>query len=91
MDGPGKPGLFLMTKKYRFKFRPNGVVIEVDAWDVAGMVKSTHDWECMDDVAELLLGEDSHVLNSHKAEPVVEAPEVIADKPRRGRPPLIRQ
>lgn len=72
-------------QKYRFKFKANGVVIEVDAWDVAGMVKNSHDWECLDDVAELLLGEASHVLNNKEVTPI------IKDKPRRGRPPLIKQ
>jgi hypothetical protein len=43
--------------KYKFKYRETGSVSEFDAWDVPEMVKNHHDWECLDDVSSLLLGE----------------------------------
>ena len=46
-----------MTEKYRFKFKDNGTIVNVQAMDVKEMVKNSHDWECMDDVSDILLGD----------------------------------
>lgn len=46
-----------MDKKYRFKSKHSPAICEFDAWDVPEMVKNHHDWECLDDVSDVLLGE----------------------------------
>lgn len=43
--------------KYRFKYKETGSISSFDAWDVPEMVRNHHDWECLDDVSDLLLGE----------------------------------
>jgi hypothetical protein len=43
--------------KYKFRYRENGTICEFDAWDVAEMVRSVSEWECLDDVSDLLLGD----------------------------------
>ena len=46
-----------MSKKYKFEFRKNGSVIEVDPWDVPEMIKNALDWKPLDDVTPVMLGD----------------------------------
>ena len=55
-----------MNKKYRFEFRQNKTVIEVDPWDVAEMIKNSHDWKPLDDVTPVLLGDAYSVTKEGK-------------------------
>ena len=43
--------------KYRFKSTHSGVICDFDAWDVPEMIKNVHDWECLDDVSKVMLGD----------------------------------
>lgn len=45
-----------MDQKYRFQYRHGTSIVEMDAWDVAEMVRNSHDWICLDDVSRVLLG-----------------------------------
>lgn len=55
-----------MDKKYRFEYRKNKSVIEVDAWDVQEMIKNSHDWKPLDDVTQVLLGDAYSVTKEAK-------------------------
>ena len=56
----------MKTKKYRFKFRQNGSICEFESWDVPEMIKQYQDWECLDDVTDLLLGDAIHAIPKRK-------------------------
>lgn len=51
--------------KYRFKYRDNGTVIEVDPWDVPEMVSNSHDWEALDDVTDVMLNREGPAIVEH--------------------------
>lgn len=49
--------------KYRFAYKDNPkVVVEMEAHDVAEMVRNAHDWICLDDVSRVLLGDAADVV-----------------------------
>lgn len=60
---------FFMDQKYRFKSTHSGVICLFDAWDVPEMVKNYHDWECLDDVSDVLLGEAADKIVRNTPEP----------------------
>lgn len=47
---------------YKFKYRENGTVIAVEDWDVKEMIKNSDEWECLDDVSRVVLGEAADVV-----------------------------
>jgi hypothetical protein len=51
-----------MDKKYRFKYRDTGSISEFDAMDVPEMIRNSHDWECLDDVTRIMLGDAADVV-----------------------------
>ena len=69
-----------MTKKYKFEFRQNGTVIEVDPWDVAEMVKNSHDWKPLNDVTKVLLGDAYSVTK--EAKPKLKRKKIDGDQSR---------
>ena len=48
--------------EYRFRFKENGSIVKVNEWDVKEMVKNAHDWECLDDVSRVMLGDAADVI-----------------------------
>tara|TARA_R110002012_G_scaffold294241_1_gene490263 strand:+ start:2528 stop:2737 length:210 start_codon:yes stop_codon:yes gene_type:complete len=56
----------MTDKKYKFEYRKNKSIIEVDSWDVAEMIKNAHDWKPLDDVTSVLLGEAYSVTKEGK-------------------------